>query len=185
MIDLTIKEKTIYKTENLIRLLTNKNFEYSSDLISYMLDAGYPLDFCYEMNDMLFNGVIKFKENEEEITKYITSYEHACKILNLKTLTLDDYSNLPIDEQKQAFALHKLKRIIKVLNQGWEPNFDNSNEYKYFPYFDMRNLSFSYHYCNNWYYNSLVGAGLLFKELKSLEYAVKIFLNEYKDFHKY
>ena len=31
--------------------------------------------------------------------------------------------------------------ITEVLNEGWKPNWDNSNEYKYYPWFDMRSKS--------------------------------------------
>ena len=34
--------------------------------------------------------------------------------------------------------------IVKVLNEGWEPDWDNDNESKYYPYFYMSPSGFAF-----------------------------------------
>lgn len=83
-------------------------------------------------------------------------------------------------------AYRKLKLIAKVLNQGWEPNWDNGNELKYYPIFRMSSSAPGFSYCafsygasNAW----CIGSRLVFKSRELAEHAGKYFIEEYKDFY--
>ena len=112
----------------------------------------------------------------------VLSFEDACSKLKIK-----DNSSIinEIDNENKNFLIanYKLSIIVKVLNEGWEPDWADSNQRKYFPVFDLRNgLSFVYvNVC--WNTGSAVGSRLVFKNEKLAEYAAKQFLSLYKDLH--
>jgi hypothetical protein len=79
-------------------------------------------------------------------------------------------------------AYRKLKLIAKVLNEGWEPNWDKGEEEKWHNWFKMSSgFSFNIAY----YYLSLSGVGsrLCFKSKKLAEHAARHFLDIYKEFY--
>lgn len=85
-----------------------------------------------EDNGSVFDYFYK-EEEYEEVTDRVKSYEDACKVLGVE----------PINEQNakaQGFrpdeiARRKLETIAAALNEGWLPDWNNTNEYKYYPYF--------------------------------------------------
>lgn len=83
-------------------------------------------------------------------------------------------------------AYRKLKLIAKALNEGWTPDWDDENEYKYYPYFKMGSsgVGFSGSYCDTWFAYAFVGSRLCFKNRELAEYAGKQFEDIYKDFYK-
>ena len=107
----------------------------------------------------------------------VNSFEDACVLLNLlpeKVFTIYD--------TKDEIAFKKLKVIIKALNDGWMPDWNNSNQYKYWNYFRMAG-GFSY---NATYYHitlTNVPSALVFKDEALAKHAIKIALSEYKDYY--
>lgn len=85
-----------------------------------------------EGNGTIFDYFYK-EEDYEEITDRIKTYEDACKVLGVE----------PINEQNakaQGFrpdeiARRKLETIAAALNEGWKPDWNNTDQYKYYPYF--------------------------------------------------
>jgi|SRR5579862_4222450 len=68
----------------------------------------------------------------------IKTFEEACEKLKLDPETiLPDVSRFPMKHQKAIIANAKMYIIAEALNEGWEPNWNDSDEYKYFPWFDM------------------------------------------------
>ncbi|MCF0070250.1 hypothetical protein LZD49_07190 [Dyadobacter sp. CY261] len=117
----------------------------------------------------------------EKITDRVKSYEDACEVLGLKPKTINDY-----DGAVAEFAFHKLERIAKALNEGWKPNWDNSSEWKYYPWFDMRSTSAGgsgFSFSDGVYGNSRsrVGSRLVFRSRELAEYAGETFLDIYRD----
>lgn len=85
--------------------------------------------------------------------------------------------------EKDEIAYKKIKIIAKALNNGWTPDWDNSNEYKYYPYFDMRSgVGFSNSIYDYWHSRTYVGSRLCFKSSDLATYAGKQFESIYKDF---
>jgi hypothetical protein len=75
----------------------------------------------------------------QKITDRIKTWEDVCKFLSIDpigSLPFVPETNPPKAEGS-ANAYFKLCKIIEVLNEGWEPNWDNSGERKYYPWFDM------------------------------------------------
>lgn len=114
------------------------------------------------------------------ITERVKTFEDAC---NEAGIDLAGFSLSCAGLEKDEVAYRKLKIIRNVLNEGWKPNWDNSNEYKYFPYFDMRSASgFSRSSCDRWSSAADAGSRLCFKSRDLAIYAGQQFLDIYKDY---
>lgn len=114
----------------------------------------------------------------------IKTYEDACEDLGIQSLSENDFLFLPARDRKHAFASHKLTIIIQALNEGWEPNWSNSSEYKYYGWFEYTGSGsgFSYGDFNYAVGRSAVGSRLVFKSRELAEYAGKQFISIYNDY---
>src|SRR5437762_3029960 len=115
----------------------------------------------------------------------IKTFEAACKKLGI-----DPKKAIPVlpdhPHNKALIALAKLLIIIEVVNDGWKPDWNNDDEYKYYPWFDMEKTKtnpsgFSLSRVNYDFTNSDVGSRLCFKTRELAEYTVKQFIGLYKD----
>lgn len=70
---------------------------------------------------------------KKEITEVIKSFEDAAKATGRPTNV--DFSNVPDDLREHFEAHYQIVVITEALNEGWKPNWGDSNEAKYFPYF--------------------------------------------------
>lgn len=115
----------------------------------------------------------------------IRNYSDICKELNIEELTIEHFKFLPLEQQRRQLAYHKLCNISKVFNGNWIPDFKNSSQYKYFPYFTKnKNGSWSVISSSAAYYfgYSLLGFGLYFKDEKTALHVVNLFLEIYLDY---
>ncbi len=119
--------------------------------------------------------------------KSIKTFEAACKALGISA-SLPEVSALPADQQKAIVAHYKLVIIAKALNEGWEPDWNNTDQAKYWPWFRVNatakktgGSSLSYFFV---YYDTLssVGSRLCFKNWELAEYASKQFRKLYEDY---
>jgi hypothetical protein len=113
---------------------------------------------------------------QQKITDRIKSYGDACEVLGVSSEIIG-YDEMSRDEQ----AYRKLKIIIEALNEGWKPNWNDTDEPKYYPWFYMKG-SFRLFYVYAYYFRSLVGSRLCFQKKEVAEYAVSQFLDLYKKF---
>lgn len=126
-------------------------------------------------------GVVKFKEKPRDVKERIKTIEDLLKAHGLDQEEFDGQCNgLEDDEIGYRF----IKLLAKSLNEGWLPDWDNSNEYKYFPWFYMQNGSpgFRVDGFGTWSANSATGSRLCFKTRELAEYAGKQFVDVYKKF---
>lgn len=65
------------------------------------------------------------------------TYEDACKAKDIIPLTLEQFSFLPENQQQSAFSQHRIETVCEFLKQGKQFDWNNTNEGKYFPVFDM------------------------------------------------
>lgn len=118
----------------------------------------------------------------------ITTFTEACKVLNLDPeKVLPDVSAFPPPHQAALTAAGKLFIIADALNEGWQPDWNNDDEYKYYPWFDLEkneddNPS-GFRLCNVLYdyANSLVSSRLCFKSRDLAHYAGTQFVDLYRD----
>lgn len=74
----------------------------------------------------------------DNITDRVKSFEDACQVLGIST-NVPEVKGLPRKHQKAIIANYKLIVIAEALNEGWKPNWQDFDEYKYYPWFDMSN----------------------------------------------
>ena len=119
----------------------------------------------------------------------IKTYEDACKKLGISPKSLPGVSKLPVKDRKAIIAHYKLVKIAQALNDGWQPNWNDSSEYKYYPWFrvaadDKRpsGFGFSATLCDGWYTGTIVGSRLCFKSSALALYAGKQFKKLYQEY---
>jgi hypothetical protein len=112
----------------------------------------------------------------QKITDRIKTYKDACDALKVDAY-IDD-SVLSKDE----IAYIKLKRIIAVLNEGWTPDYNDSNEVKYHIWWKWNGSGFSFYAVDLWYSTTTAGSRLCFKSPELAEYAAKQFESIFNDF---
>lgn len=119
-----------------------------------------------------------------DITKKIKSYEDACKALNLDPANLPVVDNLPEKDRKYIVAYYKLTVIIRALNEGWEPNWQDWDEYKYFNWFYIDFAGFACAAARGAVAGACAGIGsrLCFKNATLARYARETFESLYLDY---
>ena len=120
-------------------------------------------------------------DKNQDITNRIKTFENACAELNInsssvKIVGLDD-------DTISSLAYIKLVIIARALNEGWKPNWEDSNEKKWYPYFMLRG---GFRFIDSTYdcdhSNTDVGARLCFKTEALAIYAGRQFANEYREY---
>src|SRR5689334_945068 len=106
--------------------------------------------------------------------KKIKTFKAACKALGIKKpeSVLPPY-NKNIDEatNKSIIAYAKLIVIVKALNGNWVADWDNDDQWKYYPWFTMSSSGFVYLVYDVCYSISDAGSRLCFKSRQLAEYA--------------
>ena len=77
--------------------------------------------------------VFDFYTEEVEDAPRVTSYEEACERVGVEPLTEERIKALEL--RPDEVARKKLEVITAALNEGWSPDWNNTDEYKYYPYF--------------------------------------------------
>lgn len=120
------------------------------------------------------------KRQEQQMQDY---FEEACLSLGI-TNSVPEVSLLPERDQKAITAFYMLSVIIQWVNEGWQANFKDYTQRKWYPYFYLDNsgLSASYAAYVFSYATTAVGARLAFKSKSSaIEWAKKL-LPLYEDY---
>lgn len=110
----------------------------------------------------------------------IKTFEDACTKLGIEA-NLPDFSMLPEKHQKALLAHTQLVIIAEALNEGWVPDWTNSNERKYLPWFYLDG-GFVLGDVTYIYRNSAVSSRLCFKSEKLAQYSVDHFKSLYQDY---
>jgi hypothetical protein len=140
---------------------------------SRVLSAADKCSTVKEVLSELFPEVFKKKD-----FRSIKTFDDACE-----SLDINPNIRFLIEAQNDEIAYKKLKIIIKAINQGWQPNWNDTNQCKWYPYFNLSSgFGFSDSDC---YYDDArtdVGSRLCFETEEKANYAGKQFLSIYKDF---
>lgn len=90
------------------------------------------MDIVEEDSVSVFNFRIEEREYED-ITNRVKSYADACKVLGIEPM--DEDSMKAQGFRPDEIARRQLETITEALNEGWKPNWEDTDEYKYYPYF--------------------------------------------------
>jgi len=116
--------------------------------------------------------------------KTIKTFEDACTKLALDPTQLPDVSMIPEEFRKPIINAYKLMIIYKAINDGWVPDWNDSDQYKYYPYFRVLSSGFGFSYSGYFYTyaTTIVGSRLCFESSEQAKYAGTQFTAEYKQF---
>lgn len=134
--------------------------------------------------ELTADQVANIKKASEKITDRVKSFEDALEIVGAS----DDqkillYYNGHDTSMLASVALAKLSIIAKALNEGWQPDWSDDDQYKYYPWFNKLASArgFSYYGYDCAYSYSGVGSRLVYKTSELAEYAGKQFNQLYND----
>ena len=134
--------------------------------IKIEIPNGYEIDTEKStFENIIFKEVTKSNPMDEVFKYHNTTEEEFDKL----------YENLP----KHVKAFEKECMVVAFYNKGWSPDFNNKNEYKYYPWFNMNNFSLlCVYYC---YSISYFPRRLLFKNEKDCREAVEKYFEVFKE----
>jgi hypothetical protein len=120
----------------------------------------------------------------ENITDKVKTFEDACEVLNIDSaVVLPPINPVLSKDVESIYAYIQLIIITRALNEGWEPDWDDDDEYKYYPWFYMQSGSgFRLGYVGVYFGHSFVGSRLCFQKEEVAKYAATQFLDIYKQF---
>lgn len=135
----------------------------------------------YPESPIWFQEVLKETFGEECFKKReftdIKTFEDACDELGTNPSAVFNS-----DDQPDEVAYKKLKVIVKAINGGWLPDWSNTNQKKWWPWF---NLSSGFGFCGSTYDCTLtaanVGSRLCFESEAKSDYTAKQFINLYEE----
>ena len=117
----------------------------------------------------------------------IKTFEDACTKLALDPKHLPDVSMIPEEFSKPIIAAYKLMIIFKAINQGWTPDWSDSDQYKYYPWF--RVLSSGFGFSTTAYDHTItftcVGSRLCTDSSEKAMYVAEQFKAEYQEYFLY
>lgn len=108
----------------------------------------------------------------------IKSFQDARKALGIDVI--DVYSDADTPDE---VSYKKLKIIVRAINQGWEPDWDNTSQKKWWPWFKLSSgfgFGGSHYYYGGSY--TAVGSRLCFESEEKSDYAAQQFTDIYKQF---
>lgn len=130
-------------------------------------------------NKQMLSNLFGAEVFSQKITDRVKTFEDACQVLGM-------HPKAPFTggESKDEAAYIKLKTIARALNEGWTPDWTDSNQAKYWPYFDSYKpgVGFSCYDYVCWSTITYVGSRLCYKSAELAKYAGTQFLSIYNDF---
>lgn len=66
----------------------------------------------------------------------IKNYSDVCRELCEPELTETTFHRIPMRYRKKVLAYSKLQQIQRLFNGEWVPNWSDSSEYKWYPYYN-------------------------------------------------
>jgi hypothetical protein len=118
----------------------------------------------------------------------IKTVEEAFKARGLNFESLPDVSTFPEAIQKYILNHFILTVVVAAINEGWEPNWNDHSQRKYFPYFEVEaneenpaGVGFSHTFYVFWYTDTTVGSRLCFKSSELAVYAAEQFPELWKE----
>lgn len=108
----------------------------------------------------------------------IKTFEDACE-----ELQIDPANVFFVGDTDDERAYKKLKIVVRAINQGWVPNWNNTNERKWWPYFNLSSgFGFSDSDCDYGHTFTAVGSRLCFESEEKSNYCATQFIELYKQF---
>lgn len=130
-------------------------------------------------------GKITLREKPKDIIERIHSVGDAIACLgqNDEEVILLHKLIEALPNDSHPLAHQKAVVITKAFNEGWVPDWNDTSQSKYFPWFEMGGSSgFQFFVYGYWRSSSSVGSRLCFKSSNLAEHVGKKFTSVYKQF---
>ncbi|MDI9605929.1 MAG: hypothetical protein QM305_11530 [Bacteroidota bacterium] len=132
--------------------------------------------------EIFINGEKKWEHHAIPVTERIKTYEDACRELDIPLMP-ERCKGMTEDEA----AYYSLKVIAKALNEGWEPDWTNQEQRKWYPWFEVTGTnSAGFSYSDTAYTVSttlaIFGSHLCFKTEALAKYAGTQFIKLYEKY---
>lgn len=140
--------------------------------------------------------VFDFYTEEQEYTDIcdrVKSYADACTVLGIAEM--DEKAMKACSFRPDEIARRKLETITEALNEGWRPDWNNTDEPKYYPWFYIKpgagkdaegkpngasaGLAYAYTYYAATHSDASIGSRLCFHERRTAAYAGDTFRDLY------
>ena len=119
----------------------------------------------------------------------IKTFEDACAALKIDANALPDFSMLPEKYRNALLAHYKLLIVIEAINEGWKPNWADTNERKYTPWFSVSEedskpsgFGLSFGGYDVWYSYTFVGSRLFYPDIERAKHVFENFKNLYEEY---
>jgi hypothetical protein len=113
--------------------------------------------------------------------KKIKTFEEACALLSIDATTALPYPTPENADQENTNAFVMLKIICKALRGDWQPDWNDSDQLKWFPYFQSNGAGFGFSNPDfgHWAALTAVSSRLCFPTSEMAQYAGKTFIDIY------
>jgi hypothetical protein len=152
--------------------MKTENVKFAETLLSIL-----PKDIQSDLLDLLAVQ----KPKQFSVFTDIKTFDDACVACGTseKEFYLK-FSDMLLDAD--TFAYEQLKIVVRAINQGWYPNWNDGNQRKWYPYFNLSSgfgFSDSLYGCE--YANTSSGSRFCFETEDKASYAGQQFLAIYKE----
>lgn len=118
----------------------------------------------------------------------IKSLDDIINILGVNDIDVIHYNNLILDNAKKYdIAEYAIILIVKVLNEGWVPNWNDNNQKKWYNWFRWQastsRFVFGGTYCGGWVARTGGGSRLCFREESLAAFAANRFSDFYNSYY--
>lgn len=148
------------------------------EILKIQVPAGFQIDSFDKST-----GEIKFAPKPKDIKERIKDFDD---VLLYHDISPDQFKKECESLTDDEIAYKQLKLVVSALNENWTADWQNDDEWKYCPWFDMDDSSssgrFSFFGSGNRLSRSLVGSRLCFKSSELCKYAATTFLEIYRRF---
>jgi hypothetical protein len=162
------------------------------------------LDLCKPEELAIYNAIEQVEKMgaSPELTDAVTKLQEARELVadfidkSIKTWrdvrTYEDAVEMrPVDEDNIIYptdrphivAFKKLCHIIRVINENWQPDWSNTNQRKWYPWFKLSSgFGFSGSYYDYVNASTAVGSRLCLESEEKSKYTAKQFIGLYEEF---
>jgi len=120
--------------------------------------------------------------------RQIKTFEEACMALGYDA-TIPTFDNAPEKHRKALLAHYKLVIIVEAVNDGWQPDWKNTDEYKYELFPDIvedenkpSGFGLAFDDFAGWNSTTGVGSRLCFKSREAAKHTFETFKDLYEDY---
>jgi len=138
----------------------------------------------YNQAPSWYKEVLEDEFGKEKLTKREFTDIKTIEDARLATGHSAGYLKMSDPESQDEWAYRMIKMIAKAINNGWIPDWSNTNQAKWYPYFKVlpSGSGFSDSNTDDLYELTGVGSRLCFESSEKAEYAAKQFEDLYTQF---